>query len=375
MESKKCHISFAAIEPYIETNIVSPKERLALGKNFMEWGDRNIYPEYLLDLYNNVTTLHSIIDGNIDFTVGDEVTIQPLDGHFADGVMNRKGDTITDLVRNLAKDYNLYGGFSLEVIRDAKGRPAEINYLDLRFIRTNKENTVFYYSEDWSKGGRRSVDVYPAFQHNIKWETLDDESRTRHAHSILFVKDVRTQCYPAPVYAAAVKACEIERCVDEYHLNSIDNGFAPSAIINFNNGVPEDEVKKEIEADMNEKFTGHENAGRIMLSWNNDKNCATTVIPIKTDDFGDRYQALSSHSRQQIFSAFRASPLLFGLVSEANTGFSTDEFQQSFKLYNRTQIRPVQRLICDAFDKIYQQKGVMTIVPFTLEGTTETKIS
>jgi hypothetical protein len=98
-------------------------------------------------------------------------------------------------------------------------------------------------------------------------------------------------------------------------------------------------------------------------------------VEFKVEDFGERYKALSSHSRTQIFTAFRAIPLLFGLTSEANTGFSTEEFEQSFKLYNRTQIQPVQRMICDAYDKIYGQRGVLTIRPFSLGGDTEDNVN
>ena len=93
------------------------------------------------------------------------------------------------------------------------------------------------------------------------------------------------------------------------------------------------------------------------------------------EDFGNRYHALSTHSRQQIFSAFRAQPLLFGLTSDVNTGFSTEEFEQSFKLYNRTQIRPVQRMIADAFDRIYGAKGVLSIKPFSLESDNEQEVN
>ena len=63
-ETARSGFSFAAIDPYIETNIVLPTERLVSGKDLMEWGTRNAYPDYLLDLYNNVPTLRSIINGN-----------------------------------------------------------------------------------------------------------------------------------------------------------------------------------------------------------------------------------------------------------------------------------------------------------------------
>ena len=373
--SRRSAFSFAAIDSYLETNVVSPVEKVLAGRDMVEWGTRNAYPDYLLDLYNNVPTLRSIINGNIDYVAGDDVTIMPLQEEFTNQEMNRRGDTIREQVKDIAKDFEIYGGFALQVIRNLAGEVAEVYYIDMRYLRTNKEGDVFYYSEKWGKSSRTDMVVYPAFLPKIEWEKLSDEERNRQASSILFVKNVHTQVYPAPLYAASVKACEIERLIDEFHLSDINNHFVSSAIINFNNGDPGQEIKSEIERDFNEKFCGASNGGRVAFSWNPNKETATDIVEFKMEDFGERYKALSQHSRTQIFTSFRAIPLLFGLTSEANTGFSTEEFEQSFKLYNRTQIQPVQRLICDAYDKIYGQRGVLTIRPFSLGGDTEDNVN
>lgn len=371
---KRGGFSFAAIDQYVEEYIVHPTERLIPARDMVEWGTRNAYPDYLLDLYNNVPTLRSIINGNIDYVAGDDVTITPLQEEFTNQEMNRRGDTIREQVKDIAKDFEIYGGFALQIIRNLAGEVAEVYYVDMRFLRTNKEGNVFYYSEKWGKGSR-DVLVYPAFMPKLEWEKLSDEERERHASSILFVKNVHTQVYPAPLYAASVRACEIERQIDEFHLADINNHFVSSAIINFNNGDPGTEMKEQILRELNEKFTGASNGGRLMAAWNPNKESAVDIKEFKVEDFGERYKALSSHSRTQIFTAFRAIPLLFGLTSEANTGFSTEEFEQSFKLYNRTQIQPVQRMICDAYDKIYGQRGVLTIRPFSLGGDTEDNVN
>ena len=373
--SRRSAFSFAAIDSYLETNIVSPVEKVLAGRDMVEWGTRNAYPDYLLDLYNNVPTLRSIINGNIDYVAGNDVTIMPLQEEFTNQEMNRRGDTIREQVKDIAKDFEIYGGFALQVIRNLAGEVAEVYYIDMRYLRTNKEGDVFYYSEKWGKSSRTDMVVYPAFLPKIEWEKLSDEERNRHASSILFVKNVHSQVYPAPLYAASVKACEIERLIDEFHLSDINNHFVSSAIINFNNGDPGQEIKSEIERDFNEKFCGASNGGRVAFSWNPNKESATDIVEFKMEDFGERYKALSQHSRTQIFTSFRAIPLLFGLTSEANTGFSTEEFEQSFKLYNRTQIQPVQRMICDAYDKIYGQRGVLTIRPFSLGGDTEDNVN
>ena len=373
-ETFKARVSFAAIDPYIESNIVRPTETVASGKDFVQWGDGNAYPDYLLDLYNNVPTLRSIINGNIDFITGDDVQALPLRQEYEEGQMNLRGDSIRDQVKDIAKDFELYGGFALQIIRNLAGEIAEVYYMDMRYLRTNKECNVFYYCEDWCKKGRRDTLVYPAFMPRINWDSLEMEEKERHLRSVLFVKNVHTQVYPAPLYAASVKACEIERNIDDFHLNALENGFTSSAIVNFNNGIPTDEAKREVEEEFTERFSGHENAGRIIFSWNKTKENATTIEEFKVEDFGERYKALSEHSRQQIFTAFRANPNLFGIPTEGN-GFANEQYEESFKLYNRTQIQPVQRLIAETYEKIYGQKKVINIVPFSMGGETEDNVN
>ena len=98
---------------------------------------------------------------------------------------------------------------------------------------------------------------------------------------------------------------------------------------------------------------------------------ATEIIVPEIKDFGEKYRARSTHARQQIFASFRAVPALFGIMTES-TGFNEQEFAQAFKLYNRTMVRPVQRLICDTYDKIYGINGSVNIRPFSIEGTEQT---
>ena len=349
-------VKFAAIDPYLTTNIVSPKETKIKGRDRVDWGDRNSYPEYLLDLFKSVPTLRSIITGSADFVAGDDVKeIKPL---------NYKGDIPRELVHNLGLDYFLYGGFALQVIRDKSGAVAEVYYVDIRHLRTDKDNEVFYYSEKWTQGGRDAL-TYPKFMQIKDWGKLTPEERSRNASSIYYFKDTHTQAYPNPCWSAAVKACEQERGIDDYHLNALENGFTSSMLVNFNQGVPSDEMKEEIEKAFTEKFTGHQNAGRVMFSWNDSKDTMTTMQSVKVEDFGERYNSLAKHARQQIFTAFRAVPALFGLMNET-TGFSEQEFFEAFKLYNRTRIKPVQRAITDALERIFGE-SVIEIVPFEVD--------
>jgi hypothetical protein len=288
--------------------------------------------------------------------------------------MNLRGDTIAEQVKDIALDRWIYGGFALQVIRNLAGEVAEVYYIDMRYLRANKEADVFYYCEDWSKRGRKDTITYPTFMPRLDWGKLSDEERNRHASSILFVKDNHTHTYPQAPYGAALKACEMERMIDDFHIADLNNHFVASAIINFNNGEASDKVKEEIENDFTEKFGGVKNGGRIAFSWNPNKESATEIQEFEVKDFGERYKALAEYCRQQIFTAFRANPNLFGIPTEGN-GFANEQYEESFTLYNRTQILPVQNLITLAYEKIFDRPDVLKIKPFSMGDKGDTSVS
>ena len=362
-------VFFRAIDRYVETNIVPATETKERGKGRIMWGANNKYPSYILDLYRDVATLGSIVNGAVDYVAGNGV--QLLSPLFPDGKVNTKGELPVDIVRGCALDYFLFGGFALEVIRGRDGRPAEIYCSDIEDLRTNEDVSVFWWSDKWDKGARQGdIEEIPAFLPDLDWARLTPEERDRAAKSIVYVKNSRKQVYPMPPFAQAVKACETERSIDVFHLNSIKNGFSASAFVQMCNGVPLDpKLKEEIEKDFMDKFGGETNAGRVVMSFSPDRQHAAVITELKTDDFGQRYDALAKRCRQQIFTSFRANPNLFGIPTESN-GFNAEEYKQAFDLFNRTQIQPAQQRIADAFDRICGAPGVLTIIPFSLDGGT-----
>lgn len=354
MTENKIQVAFAAIDKEWETLIPQNVENDGL-KKYVTWGEYNDYPNYLWSLFNDVSTLKTIIEGTADYVIGNDVvcTVKGFDVE-----VNTKGDTMRELIRLLARDYLIYGGYAIQVIRNKVGDVRELYYMDFRYVRSSKKNDVFYYSEDFTKKYVRSnkMVVYPKYVR---------ENRNVPT-SVMYVTNEKSKTYPTPRYSGSIKACEIERQIDTYHLSSLENGFGGSYILNFLNGIPSDEQKEEIERNVNEKFAGASNAGRILINFANGKDNATTLEKLDTEDFGEKYKAAAERSKQQIFTAFRAIPQLFGDMSAA-TGFNTTEFTESFKVFNRTVVRPIQQTICDSIDKIFGNGNSVNITPFSIE--------
>lgn len=340
--ANKNKVCFAALDPYIEYNLPVPTQR-DTGNRYVTYGSDNLYPQFLLSLYEGCSTLKAIIDGNVDYVLGDDFTLTaPLDKYKA-----------SEVLREAIRDWYIFGYAFIQVIKNPLGEVVDLVHLPAEFVRTDKDHQSFWYCEKWKGYGSAKSVVYPAYMRDPKQAT-----------GVLMLGAGRGT-YPAPLWSAAVKDAEMERKIDEFHLNELSNNFLSSLLVNFNNGTPDDKVKEQIERDINEKFSGSENAGRIMLSFNENVTNRTTVERLSADGFDERYKALASRTREQIFISFKAQPILFGLTSESNTGFSTTEFADLFKLYNKTMISPRQDMLKRAFAKIYGS-DVLTITPFTI---------
>lgn len=343
MADKPIKIAFAATNDYITEAIPLPKEKAVRGYDFMAWGEDNHYPDFLYDLYLNCASLQTLINGIVDYIMGDGINV----------VNGTQFPNLDEVLSKVVEDYIIFGVGAINVIRDKANNPREIYWLDARKVRANDKCDVFYFSEDWNKTyGRVDCIKLPKF----KKDSVEPSS------IIYFKRKQSRGVYPVPMWGAAVKSVVTEVEIGKYHLNEIFNNFAASAVINFNNGVPDDEDKDEIEKNVNEKFTGSENAGRFMLSFNDNKENAVTVERLGTDDFDQRYSALASRVRSEIFTAFRANPNLFGLPTE-NLGFNNEEYESTFKLFNRTVVRPIQNDLIALFRDLGTE---IEITPFSM---------
>jgi len=348
-------MQFRAIDTYIESNIVLPEESDS-HKGYVNWGVNNDYPQYLNSLYNNVPTLKAIIDGTVDFICGDGVECDDL---LLSERINSKNETLNELVRDCGRDLLKYGGFAINVIRNKAGNVCQLHFISFERIRLSEDKKTVYYSKNWARDWRNERSIG-----RVKFVSYPVFDPVNHAdNSIYIFSNNLTDIYPSPCWSASVQSCDIEKKINEYHLNSISNGFSASYLISLNNGIPSEEQADEIEENIIEKFCGSGNGGRVVLNFADDKEHSAELTKLETDDSGEKYKSLAERSREQIFTAFRAVPNLFGLT--VSTGFSNEEYAESFKLYNRTSVRPRQFDLVRAISYITGKE--IKIIPFTLD--------
>lgn len=322
---------------------------------YVRYGAGNDFPEILQKYKRESATFGTIINGITDYIVGDGVEVLPALTSFSEK-MNARGESAQDLVRQLAYDFVMFGGFAVQVIYTRMHTIAEVYALDFAKVRSNEYNDLLFYRKSWRAGGRMLK--YPAFSRR-------NAVTNNEPSQIFYFKNGSRTTYPEPMYVGALKDIIVEIDCARYNLSSISRGFMARYIMNIPDDAQQtDDQKRAFEDKLKEKFCGATVDTNIMLYWGNGDE-RLSVERIDADDTNERYITTKKDARENIYTAFRATPNLFGLPSET-TGFSSQEYGQSFKLFQKTVIAPMQRAIEQSFAKIFDVPEAIKIHPFTI---------
>ena len=331
-------------------------EKRVSGKDYVGYGEDNKFPQYIWNLYLKSAVLQGIINGTCDFVSGNGIVSNlPIEE------VNEDGETLEDIIRKISMDYGIFGGFCFQVIKDFSGAIKELYWLDMQNVRLNKDGDIAYYCDKWGQYGERAIEYEV-------WDPKKNQSN----FVVYFKGHITRGLYPIPRFIGALAAIETSTEIGKFHLNNILNNLSSSAIINFNNGEPSDEEKRLIEKKLNEKFSGANNAGKFMLVFNNNKDSAVSIERLAEDNYDKKFETLAKSTKEEIFIAHRAYPVLFGMKEE-NGGFSKTEFFEAFDLYNKTVVNPIQKDIQRVFDKLFNMKNSIIFNKFSLEDGDENK--
>jgi len=286
-------------------------------------------------------------------------------------------------LKRVAFDLKLYGNSAFQVIwNDEHTKISKMYHIPVQTLRAEKlyDNTkieCYYYCTDW-KDQRKVRD-------KIKIPAFGTSSEKRE---ILYIKDYSPNLYyySLPDWVSALQYALSEGEISNLHINSITNGFLPTLMINFNNGVPAPEERQTIEDLLYSKFTGTNNGGRFMVSFNDDKETQPSVTPIQVDNLHEKFKYVAEYAQDRILVGHKiTSPLLFG-IRTANNGFSSqsEEMKTAYSILQTMTIQPFQNLLLnyintalsiggyDDLELYFEQLTPLVILSQTAEETDKT---
>jgi hypothetical protein len=324
-----------------------PKSNESNKEAWVNFGDDNDYFQYLIDRYNNSTTNNSVINSIVKLIYGrglDATDSNKKPNEYAQMKMLFRPEVLKCVIT----DYKLLGqGYFQLIYNKAKNAIVRIEHAPAQLIRAEKCNdkgeiTGYYYSDNWQDVKKFPPKRIDAFGYGNK--TLE----------LVCVRDysVGQKYYSNVDYIGALPYTQLEEEIADYLINDVQNGFSPTSVINFNNGVPDEEKMSLQAADVKRKLTGASGA-KIVVSFNSDETKKTTIDNVPLNDAPAHYTYLSEESRGKILLGHSiTSGLLFGIPSSNGFSSNADELMNASILFDNMTIRPKQSTVLDVIDKI-----------------------
>ena len=304
---------------------------------WIDYGFNNLFPQHLITLYYN-SPIHNALTNSIAYMIEGQGT----------------GTILDNALQGIAFDLKLQGSFCAEVIWSLDfTRIVQINHLPfencrLAYDKEEDDITGIFYSKDWAntRSKKGKPEFIPAFNPSIAQE---QPRQVIYAHGMM----AGSSYYAKPDYFGALNYVELSYQMGMYHVNNILNGLFPSFIINFLNGIPQKEEREAIRREWETRLSGASNAGKFLMTFNEDPARAPQIESFPLSDADKQYQFLSEETAKQIMVGHRVvSPLIHGIRDTTGFGSNKDEMIVGLEIFNTQVIRPYQRIIEEVFTPI-----------------------
>ena len=327
----------------------------ANSKGFVNYGDDNLFPQYLIDLFHSSSTHNALTTTIATMVFGEGFDATTLDGRLAFDQWN-----LNDELRKACVDFQIQGGFALEVNwsldRTTIANVSHLPFENIRsgFVNEDEKVDYYYYSKDWSKKTEEVDEIC----------TFDPERKLDHPTQIFYVKPFSPGSfyYPKPCYTGSIDYIELDKEIGKYHINNIKNGMSPSFSIHFKNGIPPQEERNRIRMDIERQMSGASNAGKFIVTYSDDPERKPDFEPFQLSDAHNQYQFLSEEVTAKIMVGHRVTnPQMFGVAVPGKLG-GGGELAESAELFEQNVVRPNRRIVEETVQTLLRAAGLDSAV-------------
>jgi hypothetical protein len=325
-------------------NIPLPYESKNTSDNtYVTWGLNNLYPNFLIDLYNQSSTHSAIVNQKTNYIIGNG--LKDVNGNPVNFDVNA-ADDIKEFMSKVIKDYILFNSFAVEVLFNVFGQPIEYNHIPMHKIRMNKSKTKFWFCEDWAT--TRKTITYDRYSY----------VSNKGSESKIFYFDgyfpSLNNVYATPEYAGTLKSVLTDISIKEFNLNNIRNHFSPSTIITFFNGNNvSKKAKDEIIDEINNKFKG-ESGKKFIVDFQHKDGKSAEINQLSANDWDKAYVEVSNKNTDDILIGHQVqNPSLFGIKTAGQLG-SSQELEVSYEILKNNYIQVKRSELLVAMNQLFK---------------------
>jgi len=337
--------------------------------NFINYGDDNMYPQYLVNLTRTSALHRTLIENKAKLVAGSDITVNgtpirdwvnTLSGPQQIRVQNLFFNSkypLRDWLKRTAKDFEIFGAYSSELIWNRDFEYVKIlKHIDTSKIRSgsmNKNGEVehFFFSRDWKRWNTKDMTKISVF----------DIENNKDYNQLIYKKEYNPNLdyYTEPSYIGGLTYINLDSELGLFNLSHIQNGLNPGLIFKLPFQFKSAEEKNAFMLEFMNHFKGaRNNKNPLILAMNGDQSWE--VDKVEVPDFDSQLIALGDFILQQLIFAHRVTNgSLVGLETAGKLGASTGEDLEFAKnQFDRFVIQPARLMLEETIEEVLRTHGL-----------------
>jgi len=354
MESNKdkiIQIPYSIFNFSKENNI--PENKWDIGNGYIKWGKNDDWGQFLLDLYNykGYSPHKAIINKKVKYIIGNGFK------KAKDERLNILLDKYKNEYKKCVLDYKIYNGLALEIIYTNDNKDiASIKALPFHKFRININDETgeidydnILFSNNWKekRKAKNKPELLPLFK----------KDKNGGGKQIFYYCEYNPDCddlYPIAEYSSGINWIDLGYRISTFHLKQVEQGYAPSFLLNFATGIPSPEKMQEDKTRFENEYKGEMNAGKMIITFSQGSDDAPKFEKIDLNDSDERFTLLREQIAEETVQAHEAPAPMFiltpgKLASTAERLALTEEFQYSYVDQNQ---ETIENILSDIFSTV-----------------------
>lgn len=318
------------------------------------WGKDNLIPQWLNYLYYTSAVHQGIINGKVNFVVGGG-----LEGN------EELVKMFDPILKYISADIEISNSAYVKAIFDPSGQIiGKVKHIPFEWVRVTKSGK-YQVSEDWTNSQFKPITyvsindrtdemvcIIPFKEHGRQYK-IDPNK-----------KKVSLNYYPQIPYSGSIKSIMTDIEIKNYEFSEVVNNFSLGTVLSLNNGAsPNEEDRNKVKDYIIDSATGSDNAGGVMVVFNNGKDTEPTVLHLNGNQLHERYLSLGESVQNNILKGHGVvSGELFGFTRDGN--FNQSNLDIAFHLMNQTYFKMRRNQILSIIDAVANINGIVNDVTF-----------
>lgn len=336
----------------------------------------NAFPNLLLDLYTNATSVHSnfinlkgtlILGNNLQ---AEDDTQAPLVDPFL-AYYNKASDNLKSVYAKASMDMALFEGVVLQCVFNREGKVAEVYHIPTQSFRLAKQNKYGFseYGYISQNFGYISNSVYSSKLNQlsgaVKIKMWQPDAWKKYPVQLMYLKPYSYSPYAIPSYNAGLNWILIAHEISEFHKNNLKTNMFLSGILTQLKANMTDEMMEQNSNEI-EKFYAGGKGRKVLLAYVDqmiDKPDFASIAGIEQDKV---FVELHKEAFQQTVTAHQGFSILAGVDPKGpSLGGDANTINIALQAFTHLVTDKKKQVILDGLNRIMQINGLPPVTCVT----------